>query len=153
MFLTPLNRPKDHCFIISRSIFNSTLHCYHAYIFNNINCLSYKRFYRSCFQNTINHILRPLPFLWKLNRTKKKKGSQTRKLIKIINNKLINFEKEYFNTLSTHFVENKSPFWLVFVLIWHFTSISSNFTSISPNFTSIYSFHLHWDNAPTELSV
>ena len=47
-----------------------------------------------------------------------------------------------------------------FVLIWHFTSISSNFTSISQSlssisshFTSITSFHLHWDNTPTAMTI
>ena len=41
----------------------------------------------------------------------------------------------YFNTFSAHFVGSKNPFWFVFLLIGHFTCISSNFTSIS-------SFHL-----------
>ena len=38
---------------------------------------------------------------------------------------------EYFNTLLKHFVENKNPFLLVFVLIWHFNGISSHLNSIS----------------------
>ena len=40
-------------------------------------------------------------------------------------------ETKYFNTLSKHFVEIKNPFLLVFVLIWHFNSITSHFDSIS----------------------
>ena len=53
----------------------------------------------------------------------------------------INYDGEFYNK---------------FVLIWHFTSISSNLTSISSNlssissnFTSLTSFYRHWDNAPT----
>ena len=59
--------------------------------------------------------------------------------------KLTNINKEieivetkykYFNTVSKHFVESKNPFLLVFVLIWHFNSISS-----------------HWEDPPTVFTL
>ena len=48
---------------------------------------------------------------------------------------------EYFNTPSKHFVGSKNPFLFVFVLIWHFNSISSHFNSIS-------SFQYQCEDAP-----
>ena len=43
---------------------------------------------------------------------------------------IIETKYKYFNTLSKHSWDAKS-FFLVFVLIWHFNSISSHFNSIS----------------------
>ena len=48
------------------------------------------------------------------------------------------------NTPSKHFVGSRNPFLFVFVLIWHFNSISSHLNSIS-------SSQLHWEDAPTAL--
>ena len=43
--------------------------------------------------------------------------------------KIIETKYEYFNTYSKHFVGSKNPYLLVFVLIWHFSSISLHFNS------------------------
>ena len=45
--------------------------------------------------------------------------------------KLIETKNEYFNTPSIHFIGSVNPFLFVFVLIWHFNSISSHLNSIS----------------------
>ena len=47
--------------------------------------------------------------------------------IKNKKNEIIVTKYEYFNTLSKNFVESKNPFLLVFVLIWHSSSVSSHF--------------------------
>jgi len=44
---------------------------------------------------------------------------------------MIETKYEYFNNLSKHFVGCKNPFFVVFVLIWHFNGTSSHFNSIA----------------------
>ena len=54
------------------------------------------------------------------------KSANINKKIQILETKY-----EHFNTPSKHFVGSRNLFLFLFVLIWHFNSISSHLTSIS----------------------
>ena len=66
--------------------------------------------------------IRNLSFFIKYNVYKSQKLDLTN-----LQTKIIFFE--YFNNLSKHFVGSRNPFLSVFVLIWHFNSISSHFNT------------------------